>query len=536
MFYKIKPVPKENALNAVCYYRYSSTNQTDNSIDGQRRECRKYANKHGFKIIEEYIDKAASGTNDNREAFQKMIEDAKKQMFAFILVYRFDRFARNRYDSAIYKKQLEQYGVKVISVTENVGTGDEGLILESIYEAMDEAYSRRLSRITQRGMREIALKGLWTGGHAPFGFQVKDKKLVICDKEAQAIKYAANEILNGIGTKYICDELYNRGCRARNGKKITTSTLRVILSNPAIMGKRKYQDLEIECPSILSEEEFERINLRLSSTKKKVGKHPDTEYFMLSGKLFCGECGAAMTGDSGTSRNGEKHYYYTCAERKSKRSCKKKSEKKDFIEWYICEQTVLNVLTDENIKKIAKLVIAKQEEDKHTFERKTIESQLQEIDKKFDKLADAFINTPTPAFAKKIENQCKDLEEQKEALTARLNELKLTEEIRLTVKDVEGYLKSFTKGDLLDKSFRYRLIKALINCVYLYDDKIVIYFNLRDSKSIHYIDVINDLDQLSTDTSDVFDEFKPRGANTLISRTHYFISVNGVFGIVIIRS
>ena len=190
MFYKIKPVPKENQLNVVCYYRFSSTNQTENSIDGQRRECRKYATEHGFKIIEEYIDRAASGTNDNRESFQKMIEDAKKQTFAFILVYRFDRFARNRYDSAIYKKKLEQYGVKVISVTENIGTGDEGLILESIYEAMDEAYSRRLSKITQRGLREAALKGFWMGGYTPFGYEVNDKNLIICESEAEAIRYA----------------------------------------------------------------------------------------------------------------------------------------------------------------------------------------------------------------------------------------------------------------------------------------------------------------------------------------------------------
>ena len=512
MFYKIKPVPKENQLNVVCYYRYSSTNQTDNSIDGQRRECKKYAMEHGFKIIEEYIDKAASGTNDNREAFQKMIEDAKKQLFAFILVYRFDRFARNRYDSAIYKKQLEQYGVKVISVTENVGAGDEGLILESIYEAMDEAYSRRLSRITQRGMREIALKGLWTGGHTPFGFKVVDKHLVICEEEAQAIKYAASEILNGIDTKYICDELYNRGCRARNGKKITTSTLRLMLANTVIMGKRKYQDLEIECPAILSEEEFERINLRLSSTKKKVGKHPDTEFFMLSGKLFCGECGSAMTGDSGTSRNGEKHYYYTCAERKSRRNCKKKSEKKDFIEWYICEQTVLHILTDENIKKIAKLVIEKQNEDLNISERKNIEKQLLSIEREYDKLTDALIKSPTDAVAQRIGKRSIELEKQKETLEKELDQIKLIENVKLTIKDVELYLKSFRNGDLLDKEFRYKLIKALINCVYLYDDKVLIYFNLKDAKSIHYIDVLNDLEQLSSDTSDVFDEFKSRGA------------------------
>ena len=120
-FAKIRPVPEACALNAVLYCRFSSDRQKENSIDFQLRADREYCERKGLKVVGEYIDRALTGTNDNRPEFQRMIRDAKKQQFAFIIVYRFDRFARNRYDSAIYKKELESVGVRVLSTEESVG-------------------------------------------------------------------------------------------------------------------------------------------------------------------------------------------------------------------------------------------------------------------------------------------------------------------------------------------------------------------------------------------------------------------------------
>lgn len=162
-------------IPVVIYARYSSDKQTENSIDGQLRCCRQYAEQYGYTIIGEYIDRAKSGTSDNRPQFQQMIADSKKQSFKFVIVYRFDRFARNRVDSVIYKKELEKNGARVLSTTEHIGDGEEGAIIEAIYEAMDEAYSKRLSKITKRGMREAAMKGLCTGGNIPLGYKVEDR-------------------------------------------------------------------------------------------------------------------------------------------------------------------------------------------------------------------------------------------------------------------------------------------------------------------------------------------------------------------------
>ena len=89
---------------AVIYARFSSHNQTEQSIEGQLRECYAYAKRNELIILNEYIDRALSGTTDNRPQFKQMIEDSKKGGFDFVLVYQLDRFARNRYDSATYKQ------------------------------------------------------------------------------------------------------------------------------------------------------------------------------------------------------------------------------------------------------------------------------------------------------------------------------------------------------------------------------------------------------------------------------------------------
>ena len=120
----------------VIYARYSSDNQKEESIDGQLRECKAYAEKNGIQIVENYIDRALSAKTDNRPRFQQMIKDSASKHFEVILVWKLDRFARNRYDSAHYKNMLRKNGVKVVSITETISQGAEGILLESLLEGM----------------------------------------------------------------------------------------------------------------------------------------------------------------------------------------------------------------------------------------------------------------------------------------------------------------------------------------------------------------------------------------------------------------
>ena len=131
---------------AAIYARFSSHNQREESIDAQVRACREYAKTKGFRVVEIYSDSAKSGTNTDREAFQIMIEDSEEHKFKYLLIHKIDRFAREKYDSVVYKRKLKINGVTVISVTENLDGSPESLILEGLLESMAQYYSTNLAR------------------------------------------------------------------------------------------------------------------------------------------------------------------------------------------------------------------------------------------------------------------------------------------------------------------------------------------------------------------------------------------------------
>ena len=158
-----------DSLNAVIYARYSSHSQTEQSIEGQLHDSYAYAEKCGYRVIGEYIDRALTGKSDDRPDFQRMIRDAEKHQFQVVIVWKLDRFARNRYDSAIYKARLKKYGVRVISVMENITDSPEGIILEGMLEALAEYYSANLSENIRRGQQESIKKGWFPGGPPPMG-------------------------------------------------------------------------------------------------------------------------------------------------------------------------------------------------------------------------------------------------------------------------------------------------------------------------------------------------------------------------------
>ena len=126
---------------AVIYARYSSERQTEQSIEGQLHVCNDYAKRNELVIVGTYIDRAMTGTNDNREDFQRMLKDSDKKSFDYVLVYKLDRFSRNKYEMAIHRKHLKDNGVKILSAMENIPETPEGILLESLLEGMNQYYS-----------------------------------------------------------------------------------------------------------------------------------------------------------------------------------------------------------------------------------------------------------------------------------------------------------------------------------------------------------------------------------------------------------
>ena len=159
-------------MRGVIYARYSSDNQREESIEGQLRECKEYAEKNDIQIIGTYTDRALSAKTDNRPDFQKMIKDSADKKFEVVLVWKLDRFARNRFDSAYYKNVLRRNGVKVLSATELISQNAEGILLESMLEGYADIIRQSFQKKVLRGLTENALKCKYNGGTLPIGYYI----------------------------------------------------------------------------------------------------------------------------------------------------------------------------------------------------------------------------------------------------------------------------------------------------------------------------------------------------------------------------
>ncbi|MGN0808110.1 MAG: recombinase family protein [Candidatus Coproplasma sp.] len=212
-------------MRAVIYARYSSDNQREESIEGQLRDCNEYAKYNDIEIVGQYIDRAFSAKTDDRPDFQRMIADSAKRLFDVVLVWKLDRFARNRYDSAFYRYTLRKNGVKIISVKENISEGPEGIILESMLEGIAEFYSANLSQNVKRGFRENALKGKWNGGSVPFGYKVVDHRLALDEDTSPIVALAFQMCADGYSAKETYDFLKTKGLRRPNGKLIAYNSV-----------------------------------------------------------------------------------------------------------------------------------------------------------------------------------------------------------------------------------------------------------------------------------------------------------------------
>jgi len=197
-------------LKAVIYARFSSAEQREESVEGQLRECKEYAERHNMSIVGTYIDRAQSARTDDRPEFQKMIADSAKKQFAVVLVWKLDRFARNRLDSATYRAILKRNDVNVVSAKENISEGPEGIILEAMLEGMAEYYSAELSVKVKRGQKENALK-CKINGSVPFGYKANNGFFEIDPLTAPIVLEIFTRYADGKTVKEINEELNNRG-------------------------------------------------------------------------------------------------------------------------------------------------------------------------------------------------------------------------------------------------------------------------------------------------------------------------------------
>ena len=463
-------------MRGVIYARYSSDNQREESIEGQIRENTAYAEKNGITIVGHYIDRALSAKTDNRPEFQRMINDSAKKKFDVVIVWKLDRFSRNRYDSAKYKAMLRKNDVKVISATESISGGAEGIILESVLEGMAEYYSADLAEKVSRGMTENALKARFNGGQIPLGFVIDDEHHYHIDPEKAPLviemfrRYAGGESITDI-----IEDLNARGIRTSQGNRFNKNSLTRIFSNRRYIGEYSYKDIVIPhaIPAIVSDDIFNRVAVRMGQNKHATGKAKAPDRYILTTKLFCGTCNSMFVGDSANKPNGVIYRYYKCASAK-RHECDRKAIRKDWIEDKVIEQISAWLNNDKLISDMADDVMALLNEDDGMI--LALEAQLKEVRSSIDNIMKAI---EKGVVTRTTKSRLEELEAEEEKLTWSIK-AEEDKKPKITKDFILFTLHKFRNLDLRFEKNKERLIDGLVKAIFVYDDYIKVFLTFDD--------------------------------------------------------
>ena len=453
---------------AVIYARYSSDSQTEQSIEGQLRVCKEFAERNGFVIIKEYIDRAKTGTNDNRPAFQQMIFDSKNKSFNFVLVYKLDRFSRNRYDSAINTLALRNNGVKVVSATENISDKPEGRLVENVIIGVNEYYSAELSQKVKRGLKESRIKCQFTGGNIIYGYKVENHKVIVDEEKAEIVRFIYEQYAIGTYVKDIISTLTERRI-FNKGKPFARNKIYKILKNEKYAGIYRFNNEVFDnmYPAIVPTEIYDKV--RKKTDINKYGKRSVEVVYLLRHKLKCGYCGMPISAETGTASNGNKKHYYKCLGRKRNNGCTKSMVRKEEFENFILDNILSILESSKYMNNIIDGLMKVQEMQSNgssilnsiLIEHKQAENTLNNIMKAVEQ---GIINNTTNKRMKELETQIEELDRQI-----------IIEKSKQTFKLSREDLKKFYIQAL--KLNPKMLIDYLIKEIVVYEDTLEITFN-----------------------------------------------------------
>ncbi len=399
----------------------------------------KYCKENGYIVVAEYVDKARSATTDQRPDFLRMVDDSNDKCFDVVVVHKLDRFSRNRYDSAVYKRKLRQNNVKLISVLEPLDDSPESVILEGMLEAFSEYYSKNLSRETMKGLLINSNKCLHNGGPSPLGYDVVDQRLVINQEEAKAVQIIFEMTADGFGYGTIVDKLNLLGYKTKKGQPFGKNSIYEIIRNEKYKGvyvfnkraskhnnhayKPDEEVVRIEggCPAIITKELWERANAVRRASRSHYTNAKRT--YLLTGLLYC-ECGGKFHGNVRRhSKRGLEYTTYRCSERVNKRDCDVKEIRCSILDTFIIEKFCEVFFTDESILKITNglnqnLKIRTDNNDQYNRVKET----LSRAETSRDNLIEAIIQTGT-----------------NEAITAKIKECEAI------IKEAKIFLDTFEK-------------------------------------------------------------------------------------------
>ena len=314
------------------------------------RECTDFAIRKGYTIIKSYADRAISGKKaDNRPEFMQMIYDSQQGDFNTVIVWKIDRFSRDKYDSVYYKHTLKKNGVSVISATEPIDDSPEGQLMESIFEGFSAYYLKDLAMKVSRGMTENILKGKYNGGVPTFGYIIDEDRHFQPDPiNAPIVIDIFRRYASGENAKSILQSLLEQELKTNRGTAPTYGFITNIIKNRRYLGEYRFRDTVVEKAFIplVDIDLFEKCQKRsIANQRKAANFKPTDDKYILTGKIFCGHCGGTLNGESGTSMTGATYRYYYCHSAKKKKACDKKRTNKAFVETTVLDY-IARVLDD----------------------------------------------------------------------------------------------------------------------------------------------------------------------------------------------
>lgn len=482
--------------SAVIYARFSSYGQNEQSIEAQVRICTEFAENKGLKIIQTYLDKARTGTNDARPAFQRMLRDARTGAFQYVIVYMFDRFARNRRDSIVCKEMLRDNGIKVLSALEPIADDEGGEFYEMFLEWNAEKYSKRLSKRVRDGLDTSVANGTFCGGQLIYGYRKRldpvagksdrfIKYVEIVPEEAEILRYAFEQFDKGVSKKEIAEALNAKGLRFK-GKPFTNKTFDRYFTNRKYTGEFEFGERLCDnmYQKIIEKDVFERVQERLEKNRYKGAIHKALEPYILTGKLICGHCKTPMVSDGGTNRDGSRRYYYACKKMK-KHACNKKRVEKDVMELNVTIFVKNYYSNKQHVEQAAEQTIAYFEKRTDNENLIAIKNKIANATKEVDKLTDSFVNATSVLLRNNIERKIAEYETLLNDLQAQEARIELERGLQMTKQDILDFIAELMTGDPNDKKYQKRLIDNLVKRVIVSDGFFSVVTTLKGSPTFY---------------------------------------------------
>ena len=467
---------ENSIITGVIYARYSSHSQKEESIEQQIEECTAFAVTGGISVVGIYADKAISGRTDRRNEFQRLMRDAEKRKFDVVIAYKSNRISRNMLNALQYESRLDSFGIKTLYAKEEFGNTAAGRFALRTMMNVNQFYSENMAEDIRRGLKDNAAE-CKVNGSLPYGYKKgEDGKYAIDEPRAAIVREIFSKVVDDVPYADIIRSLNDRGILTKTRKPFNKNSFNRMLRNERYIGIYEHSGVRVVggVPAIISEEVFYAVQRKLQEGLNSEGaKRKSNSDYLLTGKLYCGECGSPMVGYAGTSRNGTLHYYYTCKSRGND-GCTKHNVRRDFIEQFVVDLTRACLSRADVTDWLVSGYIELKKQAQETSDVPVMEEELSSRKKALDNIMKAIeagiFNETTSARMQELETEIHDLERSIALGKAMFEEPVDGERMRF-------YLEKLRNGTPDNQAYRKELLRTMVKAIRLWDDRIEIEYN-----------------------------------------------------------